>query len=81
MPWVNTRKTPYGFEYTVGTIPVARAKWVRVDGKWQVQVATLEATDRTHMDIAYHAEVMPLDEVTAYLHKRLENPMPTPVID
>lgn len=81
MPWINTRKTPYGFEYTVGTIPIARAKFVQRDGGWQVQVATLEPTDRSHMDIAYRSDVMPLKDVAAYLHARLERPMPTPVID
>jgi len=82
MPWIDTRKTAYGFEYSIGTIPIARAKWVRtVDQGWKLQVATLEATDRSHMDIAYHAEVMPLNEVMKYLHARLERPMPAPVID
>jgi hypothetical protein len=82
MPWINTRKTPYGFEYSIGTIPVARAKWVKThEGAWKVHVSTLAPSDFEYTEGQFDVATMPLNEVTAYLHKRLENPMPTPVID
>lgn len=80
MPWVDTRKTDYGFEYLVGTIPVARAKWRKVDGAWQVEVFTLAEGDAP-MSSIFDTATMPLKHVTAYIHRRLEKPMPTPEID
>ncbi len=84
MPWITTRKTRYGFEYSVGTIPVARAKWVNVaevGTQWQVQVATLTPSDTNHTAAVFDIETMPLSEVMAYIHDRLARPEPAPEID
>jgi hypothetical protein len=81
MPWVDTRKTDYGFEYSIGTIPIARAKWVRVEEKWKVRVVTLAPSDDGYASGQFDTETMPLNEVMRYIHARLEKPMPTPVID
>ena len=82
MPWIDTRKTRYGFEYSVGTIPIARAKWVRTgDQGWKLHVSTLAPSDTGYISGQFDVETMPLNEVAKYLHARLERPMPTPVID
>jgi hypothetical protein len=82
MPWIETRKTPYGFEYSVGTIPVARAKWVKTHkGEWKLHVSTLAPSDRDYTAGQFDVQTMPLSEVAKYIHQRLERPAPTPDID
>ena len=82
MPWVDTRKTDYGFEYSVGTIPVARAKWVKTgEGVWVVHVVTLAPSDLSYVESQFDFAAMPLNEVMAYVHNKLKKPMPTPYID
>ena len=82
MPWIDTRKTDYGFEYSIGTIPIARAKWARtLDRGWKLHVSTLAPSDTGYTAGQFYIETMPLNEVTKYLHARLERPMPTPEID
>lgn len=82
MAWIDTRKTDYGFEYTIGTIPIARAKWVRTAGEsWKLHVATLGPGENSYTESGFDVETMPLSEVTKYLHSRLERPMPIPEID
>jgi hypothetical protein len=63
MAWINTVKTSDGFDYTIGKMVIAHAAWVKIDGVWHVHL--------THMapdGAALHACVMPLKEVTKYLH-------------
>ena len=70
MPWINTTKTPRGFDYSIGQVVIARANWVATPRGWQVCLSHMAAGAGV-VEI-----VMPLAEVTAYLHAHTTNPPP-----
>lgn len=70
MPHITTRKTAYGFEYSIGSLPVARAVWFRVSGgKWAIKLIHAAKTNERREAYDFHVEVMKLKDVMGYLSR------------
>lgn len=69
MPWITTHKMKYGFEYRIGRVPIAWAKWVKVGDEWYVGLSYPLEDQLVPSAAAFANETIKLREVIPRLHE------------
>ena len=83
MAQITTVRTKYGFEYYIGSLCIARAKFVKryssPPGTWAIELTHMDHAETSFGSAALSQPVeMGLRDVFAYLNQRMNTPHPTP---